>query len=84
MRLIDADKSLSCLPSDLPYKSSVRRVLMQAATVDAVLVVRCKDCVKRGAGDCPMERDCPWISTDSDAFCSYGERSEHGSQKSET
>ena len=38
MRLIDADAELRSLPNDLPYKGSVRRVLMQAATVDACRV----------------------------------------------
>lgn len=36
MRLIDADEVLRSLPDDLPYKDSVRRVLIQAPTVDAV------------------------------------------------
>lgn len=36
MRLIDADEALRSLPDDLPYKDSVRRVLIQAPTVDAV------------------------------------------------
>ena len=36
MRLIDADETLSSLSNDLPYKGSVRRVLMQAPTVDGV------------------------------------------------
>ena len=35
-RLIDADETLSSLSNDLPYKGSVRRVLMQAPTVDGV------------------------------------------------
>lgn len=37
MRLIDANAVK--LPNDLPYKASVRRVLLQAPTVDAVPVV---------------------------------------------
>lgn len=41
---------------------------------DVVPVVRCKDCTNRGTGDCPMERDFPWISSDSDGFCHRGER----------
>lgn len=41
---------------------------------DVATVVRCKDCKKLGTGECPMEQDYPWISTDSDDFCSYGER----------
>lgn len=44
MKLIDADAALRRLPDDLPYKDSVRRVLIQAPTVDAVQVTRCMDC----------------------------------------
>jgi hypothetical protein len=33
-RYIDADALLSRLPNDLPYKASVKRVLMQAPDVD--------------------------------------------------
>lgn len=43
-RYIDADALLQKLPDDLHYKGSVKRVLMQAPEVDAVEVVRCKDC----------------------------------------
>lgn len=39
MKLIDADALLRALPDELPYKGSVRRVLMQAPEVDAVPVV---------------------------------------------
>ena len=35
-RYIDADELLNNLPDDLPYKASVKRVLMQAPTVDVV------------------------------------------------
>lgn len=45
MRLINADEALRSLPDDLPYKDSVRRVLAQATTVDAVKITRCKDCI---------------------------------------
>lgn len=44
MRLIDADAALRSLPDDLPYKDSVRRVLIQAPTVDVVQITRCVDC----------------------------------------
>jgi hypothetical protein len=37
-RYIDADALLSRLPDDLPYKASVKRVLMQAPTADVVEV----------------------------------------------
>ena len=36
MRYIDADKLLNNLPDDLPYKASVKRVLIQAPTEDVV------------------------------------------------
>ena len=47
-------------------------------TVDAVEVVRCKDCKYREDGLCPMEsvEQYPWFATKNDAFCSYGERRE--------
>lgn len=35
MRLIDADELEKKLPNDLPYKASVKRVLIQAPTVEA-------------------------------------------------
>ena len=35
-RYIDADKLLNMLPDDLPYKASVKRVLIQAPTADVV------------------------------------------------
>ena len=35
-RYIDADELLSKLPADLPYKTSVKRVLMQAQEADVV------------------------------------------------
>ena len=37
-RYIDADLLLNKLPDDLPYKSSVKRVLIQAPTADVVEV----------------------------------------------
>ena len=37
-RYIDADKLLTTLLDDLPYKASVKRVLMQAPTADVVEV----------------------------------------------
>lgn len=43
---------------------------------DVLPVVRCRCCAKRGTGDCPMEQDYPWISSDSDGFCHRGARKE--------
>lgn len=89
MRLIDADK-LQQFPiranrcdkehANKHFLNGIESVMEYAEllpTVDAVPVVRCKDCKKLGTGECPMEQDYPWISTDSDDFCSYGERREN-------
>lgn len=86
MRLIDDDK-LQQFPiranrcdkehANKHFLNGIESVMEYAEllpTVDAVPVVRCKDCKKLGTGECPMEQDYPWISTDSDDFCSYGER----------
>ena len=51
-RNINGDELLRKLPDDLPYKASVKRVLMQAPTADVVEVVharwnedgRCSNC----------------------------------------
>ena len=90
-RYIDADALLNRLPDDLPYKASVKRVLIQAPTADVVEVVRCKDCkhwehegtdylTQRPFGICKCE--C-WehpteylIMLDND-YCSHGERKEN-------
>ena len=75
-RTIDADDLLNRLPDDLPYKASVRRVLMQAP--DAV--VYCKDCKYKDTWQEAKIRDWFWcgvsglqVVEDMD-FCSYGER----------
>ena len=54
--------------------NKIQSLIAGAPTVDAVPVVRCRECAKRGTGECPMERDFPWVSSDSDGFCSFGER----------
>lgn len=89
MRPIDADAIQ--LNPDLPYKASVRRVLAQAPTVDAVPVVRCKDCdmwceeMKVGYDEFGNETaPCSeWSNEDgftrftkATDYCSYGERKE--------
>ena len=54
MAYIDRDKLLNELPNDLPYKASVKRVLIQAEEADVEEVVRCKDCMHNheNGGDC--------------------------------
>ena len=48
----------------------------EAPTVDAVEVVRCKDCGHRTEnGMCPMISGCPdLVGVDDDFFCKYGKR----------
>lgn len=78
-KYIDADALLERLPDDLPYKGSVKRVLMQAPTADVVEVVRCKDCVYFEMDDdgiCYCLNSTGFDSKDLDDFCSEGERRE--------
>ena len=78
-RYIDTDELLNRLPDDLPYKASVKRVLIQAPAADVVEVVRCKDCLKYKADAINM--DVGWCEEFErgifeECFCSYGERKE--------
>ena len=92
MRLIDADafKSFLCkccniLHSEEPCEPSdcnVLAVIDEQPTVDAVEVVRCKDCVYYREEDllcvgvsCVGDSHANWYPED---FCSYGERKDNG------
>lgn len=69
MRLIDADKL------DWWYKGRpIRRIIDEAPTIDAVPVVRCKDCKFYGCFF--SDSFCDRIETpmSPDDFCSCGER----------
>ena len=57
MRLIDADALMSAvMAQDVVDKSVAKRLILQAPTVDAVPVVRCKDCEYYGEdGDSVMD-----------------------------
>lgn len=88
MRLIDADalnnelierqysaQSMGVLHSGYPHMMAI---VSKQPTVDAVPVVRCKDCVWFGKAGCAI-----LIVDDSDKpreydFCSYGERKDNG------
>ena len=81
MRLIDAD--FAC-KGCIRYRTSLpceECVVNDAPTVDAVPVVRCRDCKHRGTDDCifhikgePADEEL-LLKLDND-FCSYGERKE--------
>lgn len=85
-RLIDADKLLGIYKKWIPQLSSEedevdRRgvetciaVLEDMQTVDAVEVVRCRECKYHNKPPCPMRLSFNW--TEDNDFCSYGERKE--------
>nr|DAT15435.1 MAG TPA: hypothetical protein [Caudoviricetes sp.] len=77
MRLIDADAvkfNFQYGRDDngillVPYRDA-KKLIEAAKTVDAVLVVRCRDCRKFKTYGCRM------VASGYDDFCSYGERKE--------
>lgn len=95
MRLIDANALLDVIGEE-PYNwtdseteitelSNYRyytALIIAAPTIDAVEVIRCKDCKhwhewENGTGMCQRsENSCFWFGVDFDDYCSFGERSE--------
>ena len=90
MRLIDADALVSALNNGrlkeqtgraVPFNAGVAFALTMveyAQTIDAVPVVRCKDCKcstewANGTGSCSRYA-LDWVGMDADDFCSMGER----------
>lgn len=74
MRLIDADtleNQFGVSDADLLALDEIRR----APTVDAEVVVRCKDCRKFKTYACRM------VASGYDDFCSYGERKDKADAK---
>lgn len=79
-RLIDADKFAEKFTGQYEF---MKRVIEEEPTVDAVEVVRCKDCkyydeYKECSG-IPIYGNsggCGFLSTEPDDYCSYGERKE--------
>lgn len=57
--------------------SQIVTLLENAPTINAVPVVRCRECVKHGTEYCPlMNHYIGEDETDPDDFCSYGQRKE--------
>ena len=74
--LIRRGDALEALNKQQPIdKSVMRRVVVQVPAVDAVEVVRCKDCKWRNTAGCPYMNFDAADREDSD-FCSDGERRE--------
>ena len=81
MRLIDADAlidELGISDEDIVFEE----MLDDAPTIDAVPVVRCKDCrwwtewSNGGIGSCSRFA-LDWLGTDADDFCSFAERKDN-------
>lgn len=77
MRLIDADALMKWANDHYDFEvytvGYISDLIKDSPTVDAVPVIRCKDC------KCHYESKCEnweYISTDDDYFCKDGERKE--------
>ena len=75
MRLVDGDELLTAFPVDdepILTKSCVRMTIQRMPIVDAVRVIRCKDCKWYGYYSCEMGGN-DWMR-DGNGFCDRGER----------
>ena len=81
-RLIDADKALEIVhnqgiahPSAYHLTNYATLILQEAPTVDAVPVIRCKDCKYHKNTSVPEYKHCYMIDKTvwHNAFCYYGE-----------
>lgn len=86
MRLIDADRAMEIVrdqgiahPNAYHLTNYATLILREAPTVDAVEVVRCRECKhcdpENHHCDHPMSTAAP-LSRKPDDFCSYGKRKE--------
>lgn len=73
-RLIDANALIKEANDDGAYGYVDAKQIADAPTVDAVEVVRCRECKYHNKPPCPMRLSFNW--TEDDDFCSYGEREE--------
>lgn len=87
MRLIDADALKARMIAFMAGASTtylvaenIMMMINQADTVDAVPVVRCKDCMHDGLSTCAIcyieNKTLAFINHDPDFYCAYGERKE--------
>ena len=80
-RLIDANAFLKDIltagigKTIIEYsESDIGYMIRKRPTIDAVPVVRCRDCEHHNKPPCPMKLSFNW--TEDNDFCSYGERKE--------
>ena len=90
MRLIDADRLSEAIYDNVPApyedaswaKENCLAEIEAAQTVDAVPVVRCRECKHYGTADfdgnilCGCTLHSAMVDITPDSFCSYGERKE--------
>ena len=80
MRLIDADALMNEANSDEAYGYVDAKQISEVPTVDAVPIVRCRECKYRFKNNGHDKSGCPIIDAniwmDDDDFCSYGELKE--------
>ena len=83
MRLINADglmRGLELYGEKKVYADVVMELIKQTPTIDAVEVVRCKDCkwrkINRKSGTFNCGHEYGMITAKDDNFCNYGERRE--------
>lgn len=83
MRLIDANELIAEYDRvHIGEPGKARKLMEEAPTVDAVEVVRCKDCIHDNMTTCPLcwieNHTMEFINHNADDFCSYGERRSNG------
>ena len=71
MRLIDANALIKEANADGAYGYVDAKQIADASTVDAVEVVRCKDCKHRYS-----DSWCEYVDDDDNFYCARGERKE--------
>ena len=62
MRLVDADNARECFSGDGVTGAVMQRMFDSLPTIDAVPVVRCRECVYRNTTACPAY-DAPFMRT---------------------
>ena len=73
MRLIDADALMYEANSDGAYGYVDAKQISDAPTIDAVEVVRCRDCKHRYS-----DSWCEYVDDDDNFYCARGERKDGG------
>ena len=70
MRMIDADALINDLKEHkIPFNADINEAIIVAPTVDAIKVVRCKDCIYQA--ECAFTE---WLGRNGNGFCSCGEK----------